>query len=245
MRAVTGFIFGLWVLTGAVLSGLVVGTIGVLPFVVLPRGKRFLWTMPAAQLWARSVLFLLGVRLEVRGQWPLEDHEGALIFCNHRSWLDPVVLMAITRSHGLSKRQILWIPVIGFYGWLAGGVFFDRNSRDDRSKARDDVLAFAAAGHRLQIFPEGTRNQLPGTREKVYLSLAMDAYKKRIPVVRCAIVGCEGPLPPGQWAAFWGEPVVLEILPPLAQGSFRSSRDYAQATWQRVRDAYARIADGE
>jgi len=67
VRAFLGFVYGLWVLTGAVLSGLVIGTLGVLPFAVLPRVRRFPWTMPAVQLWARTVLWLLRVRFEVRG----------------------------------------------------------------------------------------------------------------------------------------------------------------------------------
>ena len=126
-----GFLYGLCVLIGAVLSGLVIGTVGVLPFAVVPWRRRFRYSMPAARFWARTVLWSLFVRLEVEGEWPLPPGQGALIFCNHRSWLDPLVLMAVLKSNGLSKRQILWLPFIGIYGFLSGAVFFDRTSREE------------------------------------------------------------------------------------------------------------------
>lgn len=241
MRAFLGLLYGLVVLLGAVLSGLVVGTIGVLPFVVLPRGRRFPWTMPAVQLFARSVLAMLFVRLEIEGEWPLEEGQGALIFCNHRSWLDPVALMAVTRSHGLSKSQILWIPFIGFYGWLSGGVFFNRKDKAQRKRAREEVIDLVAHGHRLQVFPEGTRNLGEGTREKVYLVLAMDAFVRGLPVVPCAIRRSEAVLPPGKPAAYPGQVVKLWIGKPLDASQYSTGHAYAQATWDEVRAAYERL----
>lgn len=238
MGRVSGFLFGLWVLAGAVLGGLVFGTFGVLPFAVVPRARRFRYTMPVARAWARYVVWLLRVDVEVEGQWPLDDGWGALIFCNHRSWLDPLLLMALFRSNGLSKREILWLPVIGVYGWLSGAVYFDRKDKEQRARARIEVIELARAGHRLQVFPEGTRNTAPGTQERVYLNLAMDAWHAGIPVVPCAIAWSDGVLPPGRWGA-WPGKVAVRVMPPLDPGAFGNSREYAQATWQLVRDAYA------
>lgn len=240
MRALYGFVFGLWVLTWTLTSALVVGTLGVLPFAIVPRRIRFRYAMPSAQLWARGVLASMLVRLRIEGDWPLDPDRGALIFCNHRSWLDPLVLMATCRSNGLSKSQILWIPFVGVYGWLSGAVFFNRRDREQRSRARDLVVELAENGHRLQIFPEGTRNLKPGTREQVYLTLGIDAFKRGIPVVPCAVVNSEQVLPPGRPACYPGIEVVLRFGEPLDPTQFRTGRDYAAATWKVVRELYDR-----
>ena len=96
MRSFVGFLFGLWVLAAATFSGLVIGVIGIVPFLVLPRGRREPHAMVAAQLWARFVVWLLMVEVKQDGEWTLPPERGAMIFSNHRSWLDPVLLMAKT-----------------------------------------------------------------------------------------------------------------------------------------------------
>ena len=244
MHTLVGFLYGLLVLGGAVLSGLVIGTLGVLPFAVLPRGRRERYAMPAAQVWAWSVLGLLRVRLVVDGEWSLPSARGALILCNHRSWLDPVVLMAATRSNGLSKAQIFWLPAIGFYGWLAGAVFFNRRKRSERERARHEVVDLIRCGHRVQVFPEGSRQVAPGTKERVHLRLAMDCYREGLALVPCVIHGSEVALPPGRLGAFGGTQVRLSILSPMNPRDFDSARDFATAAWQRVRDEYARMDAG-
>lgn len=232
MRRVLGFAFGLWALAASILSGLVIGTLGVLPFAVLPRGRRERYTMFAGQLWASVVVWpVLLTRVQVSGEWTLARSQGAVIFCNHRSWLDPVLLMAVTRSNGLSKQEIARIPVLGPYGRLAGAVFFDRRSVEDRQRARREVMKLAAGGHRIQVFPEGTRSL--ELRRKVYLTTAYDAWNHGIPVVPCAVWGTERTLP-REPAAFPFQRVRLDIAPPLWPRDFASAEAFAKACWSEV-----------
>ncbi len=242
MKPLLASLYGLAVLVGALSSGLVIGTLGVLPHALVPEERRFRRTMPAAQRWARSVLTMLRVRLEVLGEWPLPPDQGAILFCNHRSWLDPVVLMAVTRSNGLSKKQILYLPIIGLYGKLCGAVYFNRRDKADRRRARDTVLRLVQAGHRIQVFPEGTRYTGEGTRSKVYLTLGIDAFQRGIPVVPCALRGTDRVLPPGRPLAWPGQRVRLRILEPLDPAGFSNGRDYARATWDAVCRAYEELA---
>lgn len=232
MRRTLGFAFGLWALAASILSGLVIGTSGVLPFVVLKRGSRERYTMFAGQLWASIVVWsILFARVRVSGRWTLPSRQGALIFCNHRSWLDPVLLMATTRSNGLSKREIASIPVLGLYGHLAGAVFFDRRSAEDRQRARREVMKLVAGGHRIQVFPEGTRSL--ELRKKVYLTTAYDAYSHGVPVVPCAVWGTERTLPrrPEAWPL---QPVRLDIGEPLWPRDFPDAGTFARACWAEV-----------
>ena len=238
VRAVAGFLYGLCVLAGAILSGLFCGTLGVLPFAVLPRGRRERFAMPAAVFWAKTVLWILGVRLTVKGDWPLQNNRGALVLCNHRSWLDPVVLMATLRVNGLSKMEIFWLPFIGLYGYLSGAVFFRRTRKEDRARAREEVLQLVRSGSRLVVFPEGTRQRGGHPGQRVYLSLAQDAYNHGLPVVPCAIVFSERSLPPDEPAAWPFAAVTLCVLPAADPKTHDSSRAFANHAWQSVVVAY-------
>lgn len=234
-RKVLAALFGVWALAGAIGLGLAVGTWGVLPFVVVPRGRRERYTMRAAQVWAWLVVrVVLCTRVEVHGHWRLPDGQGAILFCNHRSWLDPLLLMAETRSNGLSKREIVWIPVIGLYGYLSGAVFFDRRSMQDRHRARREVMALVKGGHRVQVFPEGTRSVDGTLRQRVFLTSAYDAYQRGIPVVPCAVVGTERVLPPHRAEAWPFRRVVLEIGDPLRPAEYPDAERFALACWAGV-----------
>ncbi len=227
--------YGLGVLAVAIVAGFVVGTFGVLPFAVLPRGRRERYTIYAAVAWSRVVLWALQVRLRVSGDPGLHPGQGALVICNHQSWLDPVLLMATTRSNGLSKSEILWIPVIGVYGWLAGTVFFDRKSQDGRSKARSEVLRLTLAGNRIQVFPEGTRTRHVRPREQVYLRLIVDCFSRGIPVIPCAVVGSDQVLPTDRLGAFPGQTVWLDLGEAMLPSNYRTSTTFAAACWEDVR----------
>ena len=235
VRMALGFAFGLYALFAAMALGLLIGTIGVAPFAVFPRGRREPYAMVAASAWAWVLVHgVLLARVEVRGDSGLQAGEGALIFCNHRSWLDPLVLMYALRSNGLSKRIILWLPVIGLYGWLSGAVFFDRRSRAQRTRARKEVLDLVQTGHRVQVFPEGTRSRDGRLREKVYLTLALDAFRRGLAVVPCAIHGSERVMPVPTVGAFPLQRATLSIQTALRPDDYDNAHTFAQACWQAV-----------
>jgi 1-acyl-sn-glycerol-3-phosphate acyltransferase len=186
---------------------------------------------------------LLARRLTVTGDSGLRPTEGALVVCNHQSWLDPLLLMAWTRSNGLSKSQILYIPVIGLYGWLAGTVFFDRKSKDGRSRARREVLQLALAGNRIHVFPEGTRTRHVRPREQVYLRLIFDCHSRGIPVVPCAVVGTDEALPPGRFGVWPFAPVRLEIGTAMRPADHATASAFATACWEDVRRRHAALLE--
>lgn len=204
-----------------------------LPFAVLPRGRRERYTIVGAQVWAWVVIkLILFARVDVRGQMP--DSGGALLVCNHRSWLDPLLLIATTRSNGLSKKMVWYIPAVGLYGWLAGAVYFDRSSKAQRAAARDEVMMLIRSGHRIQLFPEGTRTTDGNLREKVYLTLVRDAYEAGVPVVPCVVAHTEDALPVGQLAAYPFQSVELTIGDVLEPAAFEDADRFAEAAWDWV-----------
>lgn len=243
MRTLTGFLFGALALTLGVLSALVVGTTAVLPFVVLPRGRRERYTIVGAAAWAWfTVRVVLLARPRIVADAPLPDGQGALVVCNHRSWVDPLVLMYATRASGLSKQAILWIPFVGLYGWLSGSVFFDRGDPAQRARARREVMRLVRSGSRIQLFPEGTRTRDGALLERVHLVLVHDCYEAGLPVVPCALWGTERPLPPGRMVAFPFQPFDVSIGRALWPRDYPDADAFADAVWGDVKARVARIA---
>lgn len=235
VRRAAAALWGLWVWAAAVGAGLVFGMTCVLPFAVVPRGRRERFSIWGAVLWAR---FLVQVALLCRvrrtGAVELAPGQGAILLCNHRSWLDPVLLIAFTRSNGLSKREVLWIPVIGLFGWLTGAVFFDRSDPQKRARAREEVLALVEGGHRIQVFPEGTRSPDGKLRDRVYLRLAEDCFARGLPVVPCAVMGTARVLPLGTVRAYPGRDVFLDVGPAMWPSGHADAASFARACWAEV-----------
>ena len=229
-------LFGVYILILSLTTIAIVGVLGILPFVVLPRGRRERYAINGAVVWARLFVRLITLtRVEVTGQVQLPPNSGALVISNHRSWMDGPVLMAHTRSNGLSKAGIFWIPLIGQFAWISGAVFFDRRSPEQRAKARQDVLFQLRSGNRIQLYPEGTRTKNGELREKVYLTLVRDCFDAKVPVVPCALMGTERVLPPGYFAAIPLQQVRLDIGEALLPEDFDNGDDFADAAWEEVK----------
>lgn len=243
MRTFLGILFGALALTLGVVSALLVGTTAVLPFVVLPRGRRERYTIVGAAAWAWfTVRVLLLARPRIEWEAPLPVGQGALVVCNHRSWVDPLVLMYVTRASALSKEAILWIPFVGLYGWLAGSVFFARGNPAQRARARREVMRLVRAGSRIQLFPEGTRSRDGRLIERVHLVLIHDCFEAGLPVVPCAVYGTERPLPPGRMVAFPGQPFDVSIGRALWPRDYPDASAFADAVWADVKARVARLA---
>jgi 1-acyl-sn-glycerol-3-phosphate acyltransferase len=102
---------------------------------------------------ARAALRALGVRLSVRGQSP---RRGSLLVANHVSWLDVIVLLAVTPARMLAKREVRDWPVVGGLATATGTVFLDRARPRALPRTVADVAAALRAGASVAVFPEGT-----------------------------------------------------------------------------------------
>lgn len=234
--------YGLAVLGIAVAVGSVLGTTTVLPLAVLRRGRRERLAMIPSVWFVKLIVDgLLWVDDRVDGTIDLAPNEGALILSNHRSWLDPVLLMLHTRSNGLSKGIIFFLPFIGLYAWLAGAVFFDRSDKHDRARARREVVDLVRSGHRLQVFPEGTRTRTGALGTRVYLNLPTDCWRAGLPVVCCAVWGTERVLPPGVFGAYPFQTVRLKIGRTLRPADYPDGRRFGQACWDEVKSLVAAL----
>lgn len=108
---------------------------------------------------------VIGINIHVEGELP--DHPAPIVVCNHQTWFDIPVVQHLVAYDGpivkfLIKRQLIWVPIIG---WICYALNFPRLNRGQGDNARQkDYAAIKAASDTLAsergallIFAEGTR----------------------------------------------------------------------------------------
>lgn len=194
---------------------IVIGLVG-LPVLLLPRRAN----MRFGTLWARFVLLLLrlltGISGEVRGR--AQVPAGAcLIAMKHQSMWDTLMLPIVLGDPAVViKRELLFVPLYGWYSARAGSIFIDR--KGGAAALRRMVAAAreaAAAGRPIVIFPQGTR-VAPGAAAPYQPGVAALYQALRLPLVPAAVNSgvCWGR------RSFRKRPgrIAMEFLPPIPPG---------------------------
>jgi 1-acyl-sn-glycerol-3-phosphate acyltransferase len=102
---------------------------------------------------ARAMLAILGVRLVRRGP---RARTGSLLVANHVSWLDILVLTAVTPVRLVAKGEVGRWPGIGVLAGLSGAIFIDRSRPKALPTTVRQVAESLAVGDSVAVFPEGT-----------------------------------------------------------------------------------------
>jgi lyso-ornithine lipid O-acyltransferase len=101
---------------------------------------------------SRRTLRTLAVQTRSAGSPP----QTGLLVSNHLSYLDILVLVALTPAVFVSKSEVKRWPVFGWFARLAGTLFVDRTRRSDVARMNALIRTALAAGHVVVLFPEGT-----------------------------------------------------------------------------------------
>jgi 1-acyl-sn-glycerol-3-phosphate acyltransferase len=114
-------------------------------------------TLPTARAkWlqesSRRVLKIFRTETSVVGTIP----QSGLLVCNHLSYLDVLVLAALTPSRFVSKSEVRNWPVFGWFACLAGTIFVDRNKRSQALRSAEEIDDALAGRTVVVLFPEGT-----------------------------------------------------------------------------------------
>lgn len=103
--------------------------------------------------------FVLNIRRHVIGIPP--DVRG-VIMCNHRSYIDIVLIPSAVPYVIVAKRQVRAWPIIGQAAVSVKTIFVDRDSPESRRRTRDAIHSRLSQGLSVLIFPEGTTHEGPG-----------------------------------------------------------------------------------
>jgi 1-acyl-sn-glycerol-3-phosphate acyltransferase len=210
-------------------------------FLLGPRAAS-MWVI---RTWSRYVLFglrhIVGVRVELRGAGNMPAGPG-LIAAKHLSMLDTVAPFDFLADPAfVLKKELLKVPVYGWFAQRAGMVPVDREAH---SKALKQLVADAsgrlAQGRQIVIFPEGTRKE-PGDEPDykpgvaaLYRELGADC----VPMATNS--GLFWPAHGGDWRP---GVAVFELLDPIPAGLKRA--EFMRTLQERIETATARlVAEG-
>lgn len=145
------------------------------------------YVQKAAYLWSEFTIKTIGIEVDLKGKENIPD--GPCVFVgNHSSILDiPLILYTSNKKLGfVSKKEMLKVPVVGFWISRSGSVALDRDNPRSAIKTINDGIESLKKGYSLGIFPEGTRNKegKVGPFKKGSLKLAT---KSKMPIVPVSI----------------------------------------------------------
>ncbi len=185
---------------------------------LLYRGKRrewlAKWWIGISLGWAESIL---GIETQIKGTLAPDETQPYIYASKHQSAWETMALYAmIERPVFVLKRELLWIPLFGWYLQWVGCVAINRRggSRTVKRMIRQ-AETYIAQGRSLIIFPEGTR-KAPGEppRYRKGVGILYDALN--VPVIPVALNS----------GTVWGRKAVVKqagvitvsFLPPIEPG---------------------------
>ncbi len=148
-------------------------------------GETCLWI--ARNIWAPVILWSAGVTLEVDPLPPLDRKKPYVFMSNHQGYFDIAVACKVLphNLHFVAKKELRWVPVLGWYILVAGHIFIDRANRSEALRSLERAAAKIAHGKSILIYPEGTRSREGVIRpfKKGPFAMAIAAQVPIVPVV--------------------------------------------------------------
>ena len=213
-----------------------------IPTYALPR-RAF---MAVARSWGRTTNRLLGAvadtKVEYRGVGKIP--KGALLVASkHQSVWETAALLPLFEDPAyIFKRELMWIPILGWYAWKTDMIPIDRNARGGAlagmiGRVRDEL----ARGRQVIIFPEGTRTA-PGAPPAYRIGVTRLYAAANVPCLPIALNS--GLFWPRRKFLRYPGTIRLEVLDPIPPGL--DAEAFAARLERDIETATARlIAEGE
>lgn len=196
---------------------------------------------------AKMTLWLLRVKFEVTGFEHLRHHSG-LLFPNHLSHADAVLLMGVFPIRFMSNHEVKKIPFLGWLAWGVDTIMVDRSKLKSRAEAQAQTLAALRNNPypAIAVFPEGKIGN-----EDQMISFKLGAFKmaQDAGVGYLPIVIHYTPLHYIRWysdtetmiqsimrfAGYGGKTyTTVQILPPVYPNATTDIRAQMKQTWEEM-----------
>ena len=196
-----------------------------------------------ARLWARMLLAIGGVRVQVEGLERISPDASYVFVSNHLSYMDtPLVVAHVPcQFRFLAKQGLFKVPFIGYHLKRAGHIPVPRG--DARASLRtltESARMVRDGGVSVLVFPEGGRS--PGAMRDFKEGAAYIAIKAGVPAVPLGIVGTREILPMDSLLVRGGR-VRLPIGEPIPTSGL-AIHDHRQLT-QQLRERVLELAAGQ
>jgi len=182
MKSIRSILFVLWFYG----TMTIVGVIGMPLVLINPR-----WGIEVARTWAALSMWglrlICGVVIRVEGRENIPSG-AAIVAGKHHSQLDTIAPFVLLPSVAfVLKKELLAMPVFGFFAGRSGHIPVDREAHAAALKAMLRAARKARDGGRqIMIFPEGTR-QRPGDPPDYKIGVAALYRDLGVPCVPLAL----------------------------------------------------------
>jgi 1-acyl-sn-glycerol-3-phosphate acyltransferase len=197
-----------------------------------------------ARAWARSILWVSGVHVRLKGFEHFDSLQSCILMPNHQSNFDiPVLLGRIPiQFRWLAKAELFKIPIFGRGMRGCGYISIDRSNRKSAFRSLKEAARKIRDGVSVLIFPEGTRStdgQIIAFKKGGFV-LAVDAG---VPIVPIVISGTRAVMPKGR-LLIESRDVVMEILAPIDTSGYtrKTKEDLMQKVRNSIYDAFEGIS---
>ncbi|HYW77481.1 MAG TPA: D-glycero-beta-D-manno-heptose 1,7-bisphosphate 7-phosphatase [Gammaproteobacteria bacterium] len=157
-------------------------------FAFLPGGRPGLEAVARAhaRMFFRLLRPTVGLKMRIEGLENLPDSPCVLYLKHSSTWETMLPFILVRRPAFVVKRELLWIPMVGWPLARLGAIGINRLSkRRAVDQIRSQGKRLIARGHTIAIFPEGHR--MPsGTTRRYGLSGALLARDCKVPIVPVA-----------------------------------------------------------
>ncbi len=147
------------------------------------QGVNMRRSMRVRRRWAIRLLHGVGIRVKQTGEIP---DFPCLIVSNHRSYIDPILLLQHVDAYPVAKAELANWPIIGKGAKLAGILYLKRENVKSRAGTLQGISDIIASGYAVILFPEGTTSGVEGTLP-FKRGVFQLAAKARFPIVPVAI----------------------------------------------------------
>lgn len=112
------------------------------------------------RIWARTIFTSVGIKVKINGLSNLDLNKNYIFAPNHSSSLDIPLMLGFTPIWlvPIAKKELRWIPFLGWAMKLAGHIFIDRSNHE---KAMDSINkiknSIKKRPRSILLFPEGSR----------------------------------------------------------------------------------------
>ena len=134
-------------------------------------------TRKTVRVWSKCIIFFLtkvfSIKIVFKNNY-LKDKEGQVIAANHKSAFDTIFfLAAFDKTIYIIKKELIFIPVYGWYAMRLGNIYIDRKKKiESIKKISKNIVRLIKKDYKVVIFPEGTRqapNNIGAIKPGVFL----------------------------------------------------------------------------
>lgn len=168
-----------------------------------------------ARPWAKGILWVCGVKTDVKGKENIKDSAPRVYLSNHQSYFDIFVLLAGLPADFkfVLKKELMKIPFLGPAMRGARYISIDREDYRKALKSMNEAAEKIKKGASVLMFPEGTRSE-DGHVQSFKKGGFHLALKSGCDIVPVSIINSRNIVPKGSLRINRGS-IILKISQPI------------------------------